>query len=119
MNNSLKFIAGGMVVLALAGGAVACSAQSGDVDVLQYGYYTPTHVYVTYPQPMVVHVSSKVYNSDHHMYSTPSYEKTYVKTHTVTHTTVNHVGAPTVSLNKGPSTTTHTVTHSVTTTRRK
>jgi hypothetical protein len=90
--NSLKIIAGGLTLMAVMGSAAACSSQpTGPVDVLQYGYYTPSHVYVTYPQPVVVHVTRSVYNSDHRMYSTPTYERTYIKTHKVTRTTTTTI----------------------------
>lgn len=126
--NKLHIIAGGLTLMFVVGGIAACSSQPAQVDVLQYGYYTPAHVYVTYPQPVIVHVSSKVYNSDHRMYSTPAYEKTYVKTHTVTRstttTTVNRgIGSPSVSLNKNVGSTSKTTTTTVqqrsTTTRRR
>lgn len=124
--NKLHIIAGGLTLMFAVGGLAACSSQPAQVDVLQYGYYTPAHVYVTYPQPVIVHVSSKVYNSDHRMYSTPAYEKTYIKTHTVTRstTTVNRgIGSSGVTLNKNTGSTSKTTTttqqRSVTTTRKR
>ena len=121
--NSLKVIAGGMVVLALVGGAAACSSQPSYVDVVQEGGYDSMHVYHIWPQSQwhVVHVSYNVYHTNTRLYSTPSYEKTYVKTHTVTTTTVNR-SAPKVSLNKNSSVTSKTVTQhrsTTVTTRRK
>ena len=85
--NKLNVIAGGLTLMFMVGGIAACSSQPAQVDVLQYGYYTPAHVYVAYPQPVIVHVAPNVYRSDTRMYSTPSYEKTYIKTHTVTRST--------------------------------
>lgn len=121
--NKLNIIAGGLTLMFVVGGVAACSSQPSQVDVLQYGYYTPAHVYVTYPQPVIVHVSPKVYNSDHRMYSTPSYEKTYVKTHTVTRstTTINRsVGSSGINMNKGTTSTTKTTQQrSTTTTKRR
>src|SRR5690349_3156933 len=121
--NSLKVVAGGLVVLAIAGTAVACSSQpSGPVDVLQYGYYSPTHVWIAYPQPVIAHVSYNVYHSDSRMYSTPAYEKTYVKTHTVTRstTTVNKsTGTTSLNKNTGSTSKTTTSTTNTTTTKRR
>jgi L-serine deaminase len=125
--NSLKIIAGGMVVLAIVGGAAACSSQPSSVDVVQEGGYDSMHIYHIWPQSQwhVVHVNYNVYHTNTRLYSTPSYEKTYVKTHTTTHTTTTNsvnrsVSTPKVSLNK--NSVSKTVTHqrsTMVTTRRK
>lgn len=118
--NKLNVIAGGLTLMFVVGGVAACSSQPSQVDVLQYGYYTPAHVYVTYPQPVIAHVSYNVWHSDSRMYSTPTYEKTYVKTHTsITRstTTINRGSGPVGTIPNRNSTT--TVQHSTTTTTRR
>lgn len=113
MNSMKRIAAAATLVLTLGGALAACGGQP-DADVLQYGYYTPQHVYVVYPTPHVVHVSYKVYHSNTTMYSNPSVEKTYVKTHTTATTTVTKTSpGGSVSLNKTPTVTNRTVSKSV------
>lgn len=102
MNSLTKFVAAGIISLAIAGSVTACSDSQPDADVLQYGSYDTMHVYHVYPQPVLVHVSYRVYHSDSRMYSTPSYEKTYVKTHTVTRTTTTTTTRSSGTVNKTP-----------------
>lgn len=115
MNTVKKTIVAATLMLALGGSLAACTGGQPDADVLQYGYYTPAHVYVVYPTPHVVHVSYKVYHSNTTMYSNPSVEKTYVTTHTSTHTTTSVNKAPGrsngVSLSKTTTSRTTTTHH--------
>lgn len=87
MKRFAKAVAGTMMAAGLALGATAC-ATNDSADVLQYGDYS-TGSYVAYSQPIVVHVSRKIYMSDSREFSTPTYERTYIHTHTVVHRSFN------------------------------
>lgn len=104
MKRSMKVIAGTLMAGLVMTGTAAC-ASDDSADVLQYGDYS-TGSYVAYSQPIVVHVSRKIYLSDTREFSTPSYERTYVHTHTVTRHSFN-------------STTYHTTTTTTRTTTRR
>lgn len=85
MNTGTKIaIAAVASAIVIGGGIAACSYDGDDrVQVVQYGYYGPGHVWVLYPTAHVVWVSPSTYKSDTKMYSKPSEVNTYKKTHTV------------------------------------
>lgn len=114
MNTVTKLAAAGAIALTLGAGATACASQPQQVHVLQYGYYNPSHVWVSTPgHPYYVYVSKSEYNSHKNYYSTPGYATTYTKTHTVT--TVNKgysVSSDGKTISKSTTTTTTKTTKS-------
>jgi hypothetical protein len=94
MKRSLRVMAAGIITAGIILGGTACAASDGS-DVLQYGDYDSMHVYHTYPQPIIVHVTRKVYMSNTTMYSNPTVERTYVSHHTCRTTTTRTNGRTT------------------------
>lgn len=84
MNTVTKVAIAGAIALTIGASVTACSSEPDTVHVLEYGYYSPTHVWVSSPTPYYVYVPRSEYNAHCNYYSTPAYATTYVKTHTVT-----------------------------------
>jgi Tfp pilus assembly protein FimT len=115
MNTAVKIVASTAIIGALIGGTVAaCSYESDDrVQVVQYGYYNPTGIWIVYPTAKVVWVSPATYKSDTKMYSKPSEVNSYTKTHTVTYESKS------VKFNKDGTVTTKTTKTETKTTTNK
>lgn len=98
-------LAGLVVAGAMFTGVAACGS-GGDMTEVEYGYYTPQHVFIYYPTPRTVHVTSSYYHAHSSMFANPSHH-TVTTTHTTT-TTKKTTGG--TSLTKTPKSTTHTTT---------
>lgn len=107
MNTGTKIAVAAVASAIVIGGGIAACASTSDnrVQVVQYGYYGPGHVWVLYPTAHVVWVSPSTYKSDTKMYSKPSEVNTYKKTHTVV------TESKTTKYNKDGSVTTTTTTN--------
>ena len=114
MNTGTKIaVAAVASAIVIGGGIAACSYDSDDrVQVVQYGYYGPGHVWMPYPTAHVVWVSPSLYKSDTKMYSKPSEVNTYKKTHTVV------TESKTTKYNKNGSVTTSTTKNTTKTTNK-
>lgn len=71
-----KGIAALAIAVSLVGGAAACDSGQGYVDngqyaEVEYGYYTPSHLWIEYSTPHVVYVTHSYYVSHGSLFVNP------------------------------------------------
>lgn len=93
---------------------VACSGSNSNLTEVEYGYYTPQHVFVYYVTPHTVHVTRSYYNAHSSIFANPAHH-TASTTHTTTTTKTTTGGT---SLTKGTKSTTKTTKSTTRTTTR-